>query len=45
MELLFGLLPICVLTGKVDILKDVLESEGNLSNSVRAEAERYIEEE
>lgn len=45
MELLFGLLPICVLTGKVDILKDVLESEGNLSNSVRAEAERYVEEE
>lgn len=45
LELLFGLLPICVLTGKVDILKDVLESEGNLSNSVRAEVERYIEEE
>lgn len=45
MELLFGLLPICVLTGKVNILKEVLESEGNLSNSVRAEAERYIEEE
>ena len=45
MELLFGLLPFCVLTGKVNILRVVLESEGNLSNTVKAEAERYIEEE
>lgn len=44
-EFLFGLLPLCVLTGKIDILKDAIETEGSLSGTVRAEAARYIEEE
>lgn len=45
MEFLFGLLPICVLTGKANILKEVIETEGGISSAVKAEAERYIEEE
>jgi len=45
MEFLFGLLPICVLTGRVDVLKEVIETESNISISVKAEAARYIEEE
>lgn len=45
MEVLFGLLPLCVLTGKLDILKDVVETESGISNAVKAEAARYIEEE
>ena len=44
-EFLFGLLPLCVLTGKIDILKDAIETEGSLSGTVRAEAARYIEKE
>ena len=44
-EFLFGLLPLCVLTGKTDILKDAVETEGGFSGTVRAEAARYIEEE
>lgn len=43
MEMLFGLLPLCVLTGRADILKDVIETESGISNSVKAEAARYIE--
>lgn len=45
MEVLFGMLPLCVLTGRVDILKDVIETESGISNSVQAEVARYIEEE
>lgn len=45
MELLFGILPLCVLTGKLDVLKDVIEGEGGISSSVKAEVARYIEEE
>lgn len=45
MEILFGILPLCVLTGRLDILKDVIETESGISNAVKAEAERYIEEE
>ena len=45
MEFLFGLLPICVLTGKANVLKEVIETEGGISSAVKAEAERYIEEE
>lgn len=45
MEILFGLLPLAILTGRNDILKKVIETEGNISNSVKAEAARYIEEE
>lgn len=45
LELLFGVLPLCVLTGRLDILEDVIESENGISNSVKAEAARYIEKE
>lgn len=44
MEVLFGLLPLCVLTGKLDILKDVVETESGISTAVKAETARYIEE-
>ena len=44
MEVLFGLLPLCVLTGRTDILKEVIESEKNISATVKTEAKRYIEE-
>ncbi len=45
MEILFGILPICVLTGQTNILKDVLENESGIPNAVKAEIQRYIEEE
>lgn len=44
-EVLFGILPLAVLTGKTEILKDLLEEEKSLSRAVKAEIERYIEEE
>jgi hypothetical protein len=44
-EILLGILPMAVLTGKREILKDLLEEEKNISREVRAEVERYIEEE
>ena len=44
MEVLFGLLPLCVLIGRTDILKETIESENGLSAAVKAEARRYIEE-
>lgn len=43
-EVLFGLLPLCVLIGKKDILKEVIESETHISGSVKNEVLRYIEE-
>lgn len=45
MEVLFGMLPLCVLTGRLDVLKDVIESENGISNSVKNEVARYIKEE
>ncbi len=45
LELLFGVLPLCVLTGRLDVLKDVIEGESGISSSVKAEVARYIEEE
>lgn len=45
MELLFGMLPLCVLTGRLDILKDVIENESGISSAVKAETVRYIGEE
>lgn len=45
MEILFGVLPLCVLNGKLDVLKNVIESESGISKSVKDEAARYIEEE
>lgn len=44
LELLFGVLPLCVLTGRLDVLKDVIEGESGISSSVKAEVARYIEE-
>ncbi len=44
LEVLFGILPLCVLTGRLDILKDIMETESGISNSVKTEAARYIEE-
>ena len=40
-----GLLPLCVVTGRIDILRDVIESENGISSAVKAEAARYFEEE
>lgn len=45
MEILFGLLPFSVLTGRTDILKEAIETENGISSSVKAEVSRYIEEE
>lgn len=46
LELLCGLLPICVLTGRLDVLKDVIEDDGDsISRSVKAEIARYVREE
>ena len=45
MEILFGLLPLCVITGRIDILKEAIETESGLSSAVKTEANRYIEEE
>ena len=45
LELLFGVLPLCVLTGRLDVLKDVIEGESGISSSVKAEVSRYVEEE
>ncbi len=45
MEVLFGLLPLCVLTGRQDVLKDIWEDESGISKTVKAEIERYIENE
>ena len=44
-EVLFGLIPLCVLTGRVDVLSEAIETEKGISNSIKAEAARYIEEE
>ena len=44
-DILFGLLPLSVLTGRTDILKEVIESKSGISNSVKAEAARYYSEE
>lgn len=43
-EILFGLIPLCVLTGRTDVLKEVIETETGISSPVKAEAARYIEE-
>lgn len=43
-EFLFGLLPLAVLSGKSDLLKDTLENEGTLSSDSKSIAARYIEE-
>lgn len=45
MEMLFGVLPLCALSGRLDVLKNVIESESGISKSVKDEAARYIEEE
>ena len=44
-EILLGILPMAVLIGKREVLKDLLEEEQGISREVRAEVERYIEEE
>ena len=44
-EILFGLLPLSVLTGRTDILKECLDSESGISSSVKDEAARYFNEE
>lgn len=45
LEVLFGLLPLCVVTGQIDVLKDVIDNEAGISSDVKAEVSRYIEEE
>ena len=44
-EVLFGLIPLCVVTGRIDVLKDVIDNEAGISSDVKAEVSRYIEEE
>lgn len=43
-EILCGLLPIAILTGKRDVLKEIIENETGVSSAVKKEVERYIEE-
>lgn len=43
MEYLFGLLPMCVLSGKHEIITELLDSEKNITTEVKAELQRYIE--
>ena len=43
-EVLFGVLPLCVLTDRLDVLTDMIENEEGISNSVKNEVTRYIEE-
>lgn len=45
MEMLFGVMPICVLTGRLDVMREVLEAESGISSAVKAEAERYLKDE
>ena len=45
MEILFGLLPVCVITGQIDVLKEAIETESGISAPIKAEVTRYIEEE
>lgn len=44
MEVLLGLLPLSVLTGRRDVLREIVESESGLSRAVKEEAARYFEE-
>ena len=44
MEYLFGMLPMCVLSGKQEALTELLDSEKNIKSEVRAELQRYVEE-
>lgn len=44
MEYLFGMLPMCVLSGKQEVLPELLDSEKNIKPEVKAEIQRYIEE-
>ena len=45
LDVLFGLLPLSVLTGRTDILQEYIESETGISGFVKAEAGRYYSEE
>ena len=45
MEMLFGVMPICVLTGRLDVMREVLDAESGISSAVKAEAERYLKDE
>lgn len=44
MECLFGMLPMCVLSGKQEALTELLDSEKNIKSEVWAELQRYVEE-
>lgn len=44
-EILFGLLPLCVVTGRLDVLKVVIDNETGISSDIKKEVDRYIEEE
>ena len=44
MECLFGMLPMCVLSDKQEVLRELLDSEKNLKPEVRAEIQRYVAE-
>lgn len=44
MECLFGMLPMCVLSGKQEALAELLDSEKNIKSEVQAELQRYVEE-
>lgn len=44
MEVLLGLLPLSVLTGRRDALREAVESESDISRAVKEETARYLEE-
>ncbi len=43
MEYLFGMLPLSVLSGKQEVLAELLDDEKNLAEEVRIEIQRYLE--
>lgn len=44
LELLFAILPFAVLTGQKDFLVEILDTEKNISNTMKAEIKRYLGE-
>ena len=44
LELLFAILPFAVLTGQKDFLLEILDTEKNISNTMKAEIKRYLGE-
>lgn len=44
MEYLFGMLPLCVLSGEQEVLSELLDNDRSITPAVKTELQRYIEE-